>query len=215
MSDRRAVVALIVAIPLALIAILVLRLYDYNLSLIVFGASLVLFLFACLLDTADEFVDAPEEKATILPTDEHDEMYVPEVEEPAARLSRMPVETIEGIGPVYGKLLRDAGYPTVADMLGVEAERVAEICDVNTEQAERWIAMSRFAWLDSVSEEDAEAIVFATGIEDLEGLAAANPDDLLRKIRKALDEGDVRVPSGYQFNLARVKLWIEEAKSLV
>lgn len=145
MSDRRAVVALIIAIPLVLVAILVVRLYDYNLSLIIFGAALVLFLFTRLLDTADEFEEEPEVNPTVEPRDEHEEMYVPEVEEPAARLSKMPVETIEGIGPVYGRLLRDAGYPTLADMLGAEVVRVAEICDVDTEQAERWIAMSRSA----------------------------------------------------------------------
>lgn len=64
-------------------------------------------------------------------------------------------------------------------------------------------------------EEDAEAIVFATAISDLEGLANANADDILQKIRKALEEGDVRVPAGYHFGIARIRLWIEEAKSLV
>jgi predicted flap endonuclease-1-like 5' DNA nuclease len=215
LSDKRAVVALIIAIPLSLIAILVIRPIDYNISLVVFGASLVLYLFACLLDTADEFMDAEEEAVVPAPADAHAESYVSEVEKPAARLHSMPVETIEGIGPVYGKLLREAGYPTVADLLAVEPERVAEICDVNAEQAERWIAMSRFAWLDSVSEEDAEAIVFATDIADLEALANAEADDILRKIRRALEEGDVRVPAGYEFDIARIRLWIEEAKSLI
>ena len=212
LSDKRAVVAFIIAIPLALVAILIVRVIDYNLSLILFGASLVLFLFACLLDTADEFVDEPP--PTPAPVDDHIEEYVPEVEKPAARLSKMPVETIEGIGSVYGRLLRDAGYPTVADMLGVEPERVAEICGVGVDQAESWIAMSRFAWLESVSEEDAEAIVFATGITSLEDLARADPEDLLMRIHKALDDGDVRVRAGYEFDIARIRLWIEEAKRL-
>jgi hypothetical protein len=215
LSDKRAVLALIIAIPLTLIALLVIRPIDYNISLVVFGASLVLYLFACLLDTADEFVDAEDEEKGPVLVDDHAESYVPEVEKPAARLTKMPVETIEGIGPVYGKLLREAGYPTVADLLAVEPERVAEICDVNPEQAERWIAMSRFAWLDSVSEEDAEAIVFATDIADLEALANADADDILRKIRRALDEGDVRVPAGYEFDIAKIRLWIEEARSLI
>ncbi len=54
-SDKRAVVAFIIAIPLAIIAYVFVKPIDYNLSLIVFGAALVLFLFGCLLDTADEF----------------------------------------------------------------------------------------------------------------------------------------------------------------
>jgi hypothetical protein len=38
--------------------------------------------------------------------------------------------------------------------------------------------MSRFAWLDEVSEEDAEAIVFATGITDLKTLGKASAEDI-------------------------------------
>ena len=232
LSDKRAVVAIIIAIPLAIVAIVFVRPIDFNLSMVVFGASLVLFLFACLLDTADEFQDTsaiaditivekkPEvkektrAKPAAKPADEHAEAYVPEVVKPTVEPSRLPIETIEGIGPVYGKLLRDAGFPTVADMVAVDAEKIAEICDVNVEQAERWIAMSRFAWLDEISEEDAEAIVFATGITELEGLAGANADDVFAKVKRALADGDVRVPAGYVITLEKVKTWIDAAKRL-
>ena len=215
LSDKRAVVALILAIPLALIAYFIVKPIDYNLSLIVFGVALVLFVIACVLDTVDEFVDEPEKEPIPAPEDKHLEDYVPEVEAPAAKLTKLPIETIEGIGKVYGKELRDAGYETVADLIAADAERVAELTDVNIDQAERWIAMSRFAWLDSVSEEDAEAIVFATGITDLEALAAADAATLLAKIQNAVAAEDVRVPAGYSFSLEKVKLWIKEAKGLV
>jgi hypothetical protein len=215
LSDKRAVVALIIAIPLALIAYFIVKPIDYNTSLIVFGVSLVLFVFACVLDTADEFIDRPEPEPIPAPEDKHLEEYVPEVEAPAARLTKLPIETIEGIGEVYGKELRNAGYETVADLIAADPERVAEVTDVNLEQAERWIAMSRFAWLDSVSEEDAEAIVFATGMTTLEDLAAADASATLEKIQKALESEDVRVPAGYTFDIDRVKRWIEEAKGLI
>jgi hypothetical protein len=143
------------------------------------------------------------------------ESYVPEVEEPEAKLSKMPVETIEGIGSEYGRLLRDAGYPSVAELLQADPERVAEVCGVGTEKAERWIAMSHFTLLDSASEEDAEAIVIATGIANMAGLASADADDLLSKIREAVSNGNVRVPEGYTFDIERVRLWIKEAKRLV
>jgi len=100
-------------------------------------------------------------------------------------------------------------------MLAADPEKVATICDVGTEQAERWIAMSRFSWLDTVSEEDAEAIVFATGMEDLKSLAEASADSLHKKIEAALAEGDVRVPAGYTFSVEQIQKWIDEAKSLV
>jgi len=95
-----------------------------------------------------------------------------------------------------------------------DADKVVEVTDVNKEQAERWIAMSRFAWLDEVSEEDAEAIVFATGIKDLKTLANATAEDIYNKIMAALDEGDVRVPAGYKFSIAQIQTWIDAAKRL-
>jgi len=226
LSDKRAVAAIIIAIPLAIVAIVFVRPIDFNISMIVFGASLVLFLFACLLDTADEFQDTtmiekkPEAKektkikAAAKPADEHAEVYVPEVVKSMVEPSKLPIETIEGIGPVYGKLLRDAGFPTVADMVAVDAEKIAEICDVNVHQAERWIAMSRFAWLDEISEEDAEAIVFATGITELEALASSDADDVFAKVMRALADGDVRVPAGYVITIEKVKTWIDAAKKL-
>ena len=223
-SDKRAVVAFIIAIPLAIIAYVFVKPIDYNLSLIVFGVALVLFLFGCLLDTAEEFekpvkpMTRPKEEKTpkpVEPKDEHAELHVPAVEKPAAPLSDLPIETIEGIGSVYGKELRDAGIPTVAEMIVADAEEVAKICDVNVEQAERWIAMSRFSWLDTVSEEDAEAIVFATGMDDLKSLSEASAEGLYQKITDALAEGDVRVPAGYKFSVEQIQKWIDEAKSLV
>lgn len=223
-SDKRAVVAFIIAIPLAIIAFVFVKPIDYNLSLIVFGVALVLFLFGCLLDTADEF-ETPEKPKTrpkeekkpkpAEPEEEHAELHVPAVEKPAAPLSDLPIESIEGIGAVYGKELRAAGIPTVAEMIVADAEEVAKICDVNVGQAERWIAMSRFSWLDTVSEEDAEAIVFATGMEDLKSLSETSADALYQKITDALAEGDVRVPAGYTFSVEQIQKWIDEAKSLV
>ncbi len=220
-SDKRAVIALVIGIPLAIIALVFVKPYDYTMSLVVFGVSLILIVFACILDTADEFQTVPKVKPipdeTVLPESNttHAEEYIPAVEKPAAAPEDLPVETIEGIGKVYGKLLRDAGISTIAELLGEDPKRIAVICDVNVEQANRWIAMSRFSWLDTISEEDAEAIVFATGMEDLESLAAANAEELYKKIEAALTEGDVRVPAGYTFSVEKIQKWIDEAKSLV
>jgi len=100
-------------------------------------------------------------------------------------------------------------------MLAADPDNVASVCDVSVEQAERWIAMARFSWLDTVSEEDAEAIVFATGMDDLKSLSEANADVLYKKISDALAEGDVRVPAGYKFSVEQIQGWIDEAKSLV
>ncbi|MFX1606454.1 MAG: DUF4332 domain-containing protein, partial [Promethearchaeota archaeon] len=187
-----------------------------------YGVALIFLVYACVMDIADEFepetkpkpMPKPEVKDVPEPEEEHAEEYVPEVEVPATQLTRLPIETIEGIGEVYGKELKAAGIATVADLMVADADKVAEVTDVNKEQAERWIAMSRFAWLDEVSEEDAEAIVFATGITDLKSLAAASAEDLFNKIKVALDEGGVRVPAGYKFSIDQIQTWIDAAKKL-
>jgi predicted flap endonuclease-1-like 5' DNA nuclease len=178
LSDKRDVVAIIIGLILAVIAYVFIRLIDRTISYAVYGVALILLVYACVMDIADEF--EPDEKAKPKPKpkvkdvpeleEEHAEEYVPAVETPAAELSKLPIETIEGIGEVYGKELKAAGIATVADLMVADADKVAEVTDVNKAQAERWIAMSRFTWLDEVSEEDAEAIVFATGITDLKTL---------------------------------------------
>ncbi|TFF91281.1 DUF4332 domain-containing protein [Candidatus Thorarchaeota archaeon] len=142
------------------------------------------------------------------------ETYVPEVKEPRAELVELPVETVEGIGPKYGKRLHDAGIDTVADLLSSMADKVADVCDVDIDRAQRWIAMARFCWLESISEEDAEAIVYGGGITDLDELAAAEPDALLGRIQDAVRLGHVKVPEGYTFDLDMAKAWIAEAKDL-
>jgi predicted flap endonuclease-1-like 5' DNA nuclease len=224
LSDKRAVIAIIIGAILAIVAYFLVRPFDRMISYVVFGVALIFFVYACVMDIADDFEPAAKPKPTPKPEvkdvpepeeeEEHAEEYVPEVEAPAAELSKLPIETIEGIGEVYGKELKAAGIATVADLMVADADKVAELTDVNVEQAERWIAMSRFAWLDEVSEEDAEAIVFATGIIDLKTLAGANAQDIYDKIQTALDEGDVRVPAGYKFDVDTIQTWIDAAKRL-
>jgi len=146
--------------------------------------------------------------------DEEIEEYTPEVEEPRAIISQLPVETIEGIGSTYGAKLRAAGIMTVQDLLGSSPDAIVNACGVTHEEARKWIAMSRFCWIEGISEEDAEAIVVATGIVTLSGLAAANPTDLLAKINEAVARGDVRVPEGYKFTPEMARRWIAVAKDL-
>ena len=143
------------------------------------------------------------------------ETYVPEVELPRAELKELPIETIEGIGPKYGALLREKGIETVAELVIALPNSVAEICGVDEAQAQLWVAMSRFCWLDSISEEDAEAIVYGGGILDLEELADANATELLDEIKNAVSLGRVRIPKDYTFTMDMVNAWIKEAKSVI
>ncbi len=209
-ANRKFLIAVVIGIVLGAISLLFWRI-DQTISLgllvVAMGIPIGVYLmyedFIDIEDLLDEQVET------------HEEEHIPEVVIPEAPLSDLPIETIEGIGPSYGKMLRSAGIDTVADMMKASPEKVKEVCGVTTRQAERWIAMSQFAWLDSVSEEDAEAIVFATGMRDLKKLATANPEELLAEIKKGVEKGTVEVPTGYKFTLERVKAWIAEAKTKV
>lgn len=147
-------------------------------------------------------------------SDMHAEEHVPRVVIPESKLENLPIETIEGIGRVYGKELRSAGVETVHNLIEADPKRISEICEVSELMAKRWIGMARFSWLNSVSEEDAEAIVLAARITTVKSLAKANAGELLLTIEAAIKSGEVRVPTGYKFSLDRVESWIEEAKEL-
>ncbi|MHA2118498.1 MAG: DUF4332 domain-containing protein [Candidatus Thorarchaeota archaeon] len=142
------------------------------------------------------------------------EEYVPKVEEPAASLEELPIETIEGIGSVYGRKLRKAGIATVEDLLTAGTIQVARICGVSQEMAAKWQAMSRFCWLDGISEEDSEAIV-QVGIQSYQDLANVEPSVLLSKVTQAVADGTVEVPEGYEFTIDMVHTWIQAAKTFI
>ncbi|MFW9849112.1 MAG: DUF4332 domain-containing protein [Candidatus Thorarchaeota archaeon] len=207
-SNRKFLIAAIIGIIIGAISLLIWP-FDQTISLVllVIAIGIPSLVYAMLEGDIDLEDLLDEEKAP----EKHVEKYVPQVEEPAVATSDLPIETIEGIGEKYGKLLRSAGIETVADLSSSNATKVAEVCDVNTEQAEKWIAMAHFAWMDEISEEDAEAIVFATGIKTLKDLAKADAEDILEKIEKGVRIGKVRVPEGYKFTLEMVKSWIKAA----
>lgn len=142
------------------------------------------------------------------------EEYVPKVEEPAAKLVELPIETIEGIGSAYGRKLRRAGIVTVEDLLAAGTIQVARICDVSEDMAAKWQAMSRFCWLEGISEEDSEAIV-QVGIRNYQDLANSDADVLLMNVTQAVADGAVEVPKGYEFTIEMVQTWIKAAKTFI
>ena len=106
LSDKRAVVAIIIGAILAIVAYFIVRPIDRMISYAVFGVALILFVYACVMDIADDLEPAakpkPKAKPKVKdvpepepePEEEHAEEYVPEVEAPAAHLSTLPIETI-------------------------------------------------------------------------------------------------------------------------
>ncbi|TXT55292.1 MAG: hypothetical protein BAJATHORv1_40203 [Candidatus Thorarchaeota archaeon] len=205
--------AIVGTVVFSIIALVILAAGGTNLTglftVIMFSATGLIGVVCSKDSTAGEVVESRAvAKKKVTPVEE----YVPEVEIPDAVLETLPIETIEGIGKAYGEDLRNAGIKTVHDLLKADAEKVAKICGVGEDIASRWIAMSRFAWLKSVSEEDAEAIVYGGGILGLGELAIANAQELLEDIQRAVELGHVKVPEGYTFTLDMVEKWIDEAK---
>ena len=226
----------LVALSIILIAVaIIVRTYDETISLYVLGGSLVIIAFMSYLlygppATAPDSrkprkkaVEAKSEpkhveesklnhKSKLKQDEKHAEVHTPEVVQPKVSLTELPIETIEGIGDKYGAMLRKKGIDSVDDLINADPVRIAEITDVATSVAKRWIAMSRFAWLDGVSEEDAEAIVFGTGIKTVKALSRADPAKMLEKIKEAVDSGDVRIPAGYKFTIEMAEKWVESAR---
>ncbi len=195
-------------------------LLDTSISLVLGALAVILLYYALFTPAGKEARKKTTKKEKKEPTPKKEELpeveeYVPEVVEPAASLKDLPIETIEGIGEVYGKELRNKGIDSVQDLVDSTPEKVAEICDVDVVRARKWIAMGRFTRLDTVSEEDAEALVVAGGITELKSLAKADAEDLLFKIQKAVDNEDVQIPAGYEFTLDMVEKWIHETRELL
>jgi len=86
LSDKRAVVSVVIALYLILVAILIIRPFSLKISLAVFGVALVLLLIACLLDTADEPQNKPAVSAT--PKSEAKELTAKKPEKKAESESR-------------------------------------------------------------------------------------------------------------------------------
>ncbi|MFW9920920.1 MAG: DUF4332 domain-containing protein [Candidatus Thorarchaeota archaeon] len=209
-ANRKFLIAIVIGIIIGAISLLFWRI-DQTISLGLLVVAMAIPIGVYLM--YEDFIDVEDLLDEHVET--HEEEHIPEVVIPEAPLTNLPIETIEGIGPSYGKMLRSVGIGTVADMMKASPEKVKEACGVTTRQAERWIAMSQFAWLDSISEEDAEAIVFATGMRELKKLASSDPAELLAEINKAVQKGMVEVPAGYKFTLEKVKAWIAEAKTKI
>lgn len=218
-KDKNFLAILVICIILLVLAVLQWPV-DYMLSIYFLVAIVILILIYCCIMKRDSeaspkptprpepVADVPAEDE---PEDDSSEMYIPEVEVPEADLSDLPIETIEGIGRVYGTELRNAGINTVLDLLSADPQEVANVCHVPLEQAKRWKTMSRFAWLDVISEEDAEALVIV-GFTSLKELANADPHDLLKKVEAGVADGRIRIPDDYEFTLYMVTAWIDSAK---
>lgn len=130
-----------------------------------------------------------------------------------------PVESIEGIGPVIAGKLRENGISTVTDLALASTQDVVK-AGVSKAKASEFIGMAKLmvkgelAGVEGVDEQAAELLVMSAKIDSREKLAETSPDELLQKVREAIESKQVRVPRNYQPTIDDVKRWVSSAKAI-
>jgi predicted flap endonuclease-1-like 5' DNA nuclease len=127
----------------------------------------------------------------------------------------MKIDDVEGIGPVYGAQLRDAGVETVETLLekaGPAAGRkaLAEATGLSPELLLKWVNHADLYRLTGVGSEYA-SLLEACGVDSCPELAQRNPVNLAATMAEANAVRNFvrRLPTEEQ-----VAGWIEQAKQL-
>jgi len=137
---------------------------------------------------------------------------------PKSPPSAEDVQNIEGIGPETAKKLRDVGILTASDLAFSSVETLGRV-NISGKRARELIGMaklmvkSELSGINGVDEEAAELLVRGAKIDSREKLAEANPEELFTKLREAVRERRVRIPSSYKFAVDDVKRWVDSAKA--
>jgi predicted flap endonuclease-1-like 5' DNA nuclease len=125
------------------------------------------------------------------------------------------IEYVEGIGPVYGEKLREAGVPNPLLLLqrGATSKGRAEIAEhtgIRPELILKWVNHVDLYRIKGIGSEYADLLEVA-GVDTVVELATRNPDNLYeRMIAVNADKKLVRQPP----SPAQVQNWIEQAKIL-
>ena len=138
------------------------------------------------------------------------------VEVPAhAARPKVPIDTIEGIGPVYKAKLKELGIETVASLLELGASRKGrEELAANSAISEalilKWVNMADLMRISGVGEEYSE-LLEAAGVDTVKELRNRNPENLLKAMLEANQQHAMvrRTP-----HLSEVESWVAQAKLL-
>ena len=125
------------------------------------------------------------------------------------------IEDIEGIGPVLGAKLRDAGATTVEKLLevgGTKKGRVtlAETSGVAESKILKFVNMADLFRINGVGEEFSE-LLEASGVDSVVELATRNAENLTKKMAEVNETKKLTraLPS-----LVQVEKWVAQAKDL-
>lgn len=122
------------------------------------------------------------------------------------------VEDLEGIGPTYGKRLRDAGIHSTARLCFEDAGKVANAVQVPRGTVEAWQQMAQLVKVKGIGPQYAEALV-RSGIGGIEELKRRSPARMADQVNGYLATLDVNV-LGTKITEKRIEGWKEAAKQL-
>jgi predicted flap endonuclease-1-like 5' DNA nuclease len=131
-------------------------------------------------------------------------------------MANYKIEEIEGIGPVYGEKLRQAGVKSTEEILKRACDRkgrqeLAEATGLDASLILTWVNMADLFRIKGVGAEYAE-LLKKSGVDTVKELRNRNPENLLAKMTEINSAGRQLVralPS-----LKMVESWVTLAKEL-
>jgi len=130
-------------------------------------------------------------------------------------MANYKIEEIEGIGPVLGKQLRDAGINNTDKLLEnsktpKQRKQLAEASGIAEKLILRFANMADLFRISGVGQEYSE-LLEKSGVDTVAELAQRKADNLTKKMETVNAEKNLtrRTPS-----LKEVEKWIEQAKTL-
>ena len=130
-------------------------------------------------------------------------------------MANYKIEEIEGVGPVMGEKMREAGVNTTDKLLEStqtpkQRKELAEATGISPKLILRFANMADLFRINGVGQEYAE-LLEAAGVDTVPELAQRNAENLTAKMEEVNEEKNIvrRTPS-----LTVVEKWVEEANIL-
>ena len=169
-------------------------------------------------------VEPEDEALPVLEVEPEPEPVIePGVDEPAGEVpvytptkrQKVPIETIEGIGPVYRSKLGEAGIKFVADLLEAGASRkgredLVATTGISSALILKWVNMADLMRISGVGEEYSE-LLEAAGVDTVKELRNRNPENLHEAMLQANLQRKMVRRTPY---LSEVQSWVKQAKEL-
>jgi beta-lactam-binding protein with PASTA domain len=125
------------------------------------------------------------------------------------------LEAIDGIGRRIGARLRRIRVNNVSDLVETPISSLSRT--VGDAKAQKLLDSVRLIVgkenLEGIVDEEAlETIILGGGIFTRESLAKVDVEELRARLSKALDEGRIKLPEGYNLTAIRIEEWVRSAR---